>query len=266
MKITRKKLLEFINSRNKKTSLIINIFTKYLYKFIIDIYENSKTPKQFQKKLYEIPSWSHNEIDKEFIKFLKITLKQYNLIEDDLNELLKDIFILNIQILSKSNIDIEIKLTTFWYKLLKYTGKYFYENPTELEINEKENIKYIVKIIQNLIQKYIPIKDIFNIKKTHKIEYNFENVENDENINNIENENIENENIENDGKDDKSDSLKYINSEQFENEYYNPNNNININIIDENDDNLEKVIELPKKQQKNKKKLETIEIDEEFFK
>jgi hypothetical protein len=69
MKITRKKLLEFINSRNKKTSLIINIFTKYLYKFIIDIYENSKHLNNFKKNYMKFHLGHIMKLTKNLLNF-----------------------------------------------------------------------------------------------------------------------------------------------------------------------------------------------------
>ena len=253
MKITKKILEEYIQLRDEKTTLLINIFVKWLYSTIIDIYVSTKTPRQFQEKLFEIPSWSSKTIDKEYKKFLKMTFKKFNLIEDQISNILQEIFVLNIKILSKSDMEIDIpKLTVFWYKLLKYTGKYFYEHPVNLEINERPNIRYISKLVQDTIIKYIPIKDIFNIKKIAKIEYNFDNFDNFDNSNdngNNDNNNITlnikkrhtlSENQESDH-DSRSDSLRYISSEQFENEYYNPD--IKNNRVD---DNEEKHIDLRK--------------------
>jgi hypothetical protein len=219
MKITRTNLKEFISTRDTKTTLLINIFTKWLYHYIVSLYEDSKTPRQFQKKLFNIPSWSSHKKDKEFKQFLKMTFKKFNLIEDQLYDTLQEIFVLNVKILSKSDLEIDVpKLPNFWFKLLKYTGKYFYEHPTNLEINEKINIKYITKLVQDTILKYIPIKDIFNITKVAKFEYNFD--ENDTHNSNL----IFNQqnHIQSEVLSEKSSSLKYISSEQFLNEYYNP--------------------------------------------
>lgn len=220
MKITKANLKEFIATRDTKTTLLINIFTKWLYHFIVDLYEDSKTARQFQKKLFDIPSWSSHKKDKEFKQFLKMTFKKFNLIEDQLYDILQEIFVLNVKILSKSDLEIDIpKLPTFWFKLLKYTGKYFYEHPTDLEVNEKINIKYITKLVQDTILKYIPIKDLFNITKVAKFEYNFDEInthDSNEFLKHIQNK------IQSDHVNESSSSLKYISSEQFLNEYYNP--------------------------------------------
>ena len=177
MKITKSNLKEYISTRNTKTTLLINIFTKWLYNFIVDLYEDSTTTREFQKKLFNIPSWSSHTQDKEFKKFLKMTFKKFNLIEDQLSDIFQEILILNVKILAKTDMEIEIPhFNKFWYKLLKYTGKYFYEHPKDLEINEKTNIKYITKLVQDTILKYIPIKDLFDIKKVEKFEYNFDEV------------------------------------------------------------------------------------------
>jgi hypothetical protein len=219
MKITKANLKEFISTRDTKTTLLINIFTKWLYHYIVSLYEESKTAREFQKKLFKIPSWSNHTKEREFKQFLKMTFKKFNLIEDQLYDTLQEVFVLNVKILSKSDLEIDIpKLPTFWFKLLKYTGKYFYEHPTDLEVNEKINIKYITKLVQDTILKYIPIKDLFNITKVDKFEYNFD--ENDTHNSNL----ILNQQnqIQSDHVSEKSSSLKYISSEQFLNEYYNP--------------------------------------------
>lgn len=245
MKITKSNLKEYILSRNTKTTLLINIFTKWLYHFIIDLYEDSKTIRGFQKKLYDIPSWSSHSKDKEFKKFLKITFKKFNLIEDQLYDLLQDILILNVKIFTKTDIEINLpNFNKFWYKLLKYTGKYFYEHPKDLEINEKTNIKYITKLVQDTILKYIPIKDLFDIKKVDTFEYNFDDI----NINhtNHTNHTIDNNHIHNKKQienDESSGSLKYISSEQFKNEYYNPD------IRNQKSENNDKEIQLLKVKQ-----------------
>ena len=221
MKITKSKLKEFITTRDTKTTLLINIFTKWLYHKVIDLYEESKTTRYFQKTLFEIPTWSIHKKDKEFKKLLKMSFKKFNLVEDQLYDTLQEIFVLNVKILSKSDMEIEIpKLQTFWFKVLKYTGKYFYEHPTDLEINEKTNIRYITKLIQDTILKYIPIKDIFNITKVDKFEYNFDQI-NTHDSNLILNQQNKTQ-IKSEVDDIKSSSLKYISSEQFLNEYYNP--------------------------------------------
>lgn len=237
MKITKANLKEFIATRDIKTTLLINIFTKWLYHYIVSLYEESKTPREFQKKLYKIPSWASHKKDKEFKQFLKMTFKKFNLIEDQLYDILQEIFVLNVKILSKTDLEIDVpKLPNFWFKLLKYTGKYFYEHPTDLEVNEKINIKYITKLVQDTILKYIPIKDLFNITAVEKFEYNFDEIKSRDSNEFFLNREIQSEKQFNE--DQKSSSLKYISSEQFLNEYYNPD------LLQNKSENNDKEIQL----------------------
>lgn len=258
MKITKKYLKELSEKKNKQTNLLIGIFIKYNYSFIISYYTKSKNAKDFQKSLYGVPSWSNNHKHTEFKDFLKQTFIKYKLQQDEIEDILKDILILNTQILSKSDIPIDIpKLETFWYKLLKQTGKYFYEHPTDLEENERKNIKHISKLVEILLQKYIPITDIFNIKKTPKIEYDFKESENSSpGVIQKQSQKISNNKSENTS----TNSLKYISSEQFENEYYNP--------IDTKKDasSEDKHINIVIKKKGNKGKTVASEIEEYFFK
>lgn len=256
MKITKRHLKELSEKKNKQTNLLIGIFTKYNYSFIISYYTKSKNARDFQKSLYGVPSWSNNRTYTEFKDFLKQTYIKYKLQQDEIEDILKDILILNTQILSKSDIQIDIpKLETFWYKLLKQTGKYFYEHPTNLEENERKNIKHISKLVEILLQKYIPITDIFNIKKTPKIEYDFKESENSSPMITQK----ESQKISNKSENTSTNSLKYISSEQFENEYYNPIDTKK--DVSSEDKHINIVIK-----KKGKGKPVASEIDEFFFK
>jgi len=219
-----------VKQKNIFQSNIINIFTKYSIKFIIRIYENADSLKDFQKKLYKIPNWDFDKKDKEYKVFLKYVLKKFDQTEYNLTDTLEHIYICYIRIMSSlfNHIDIKIPiLKDFWYKVVKKIGKLFYENPKL--IKESLNYTIIKNTVEHVLQKYIPIKDIINSKKDVDVEplyYNFsENMsENSENIEqfNINNVNLDIYNLSSNGEDNDSNynNLKYISSEQFENDYY----------------------------------------------
>jgi hypothetical protein len=232
-----------VRQKNLYEAKLISIFTKYSIKFIVNIYENTDNLKQFQKKLYKIPNWEFDKKDKEYKLFLKYILKKYDETEKNLTDTLENIYTFYIKIMSSVFISVDIKipkLIDFWHKILKKVGKIFYENPTL--IKEEFDHTIIKNIIKNTLQTYIPIKEIIHSKKEFEVEplyYNFSENESDHSYHSESSENQKN--LLNDLKDltsdDESDSnkLKYISSEQFENDYHHSEDtseNINVDDID----------------------------------
>lgn len=230
-----------IELRNKLVSKFVSLLSNYYYIFIIDLYKyNNEIILNFQKDLYKIPNWSDNHIkykykdfNKDFNKEFNKEFKEFNIefnIEYNNNnssftELLEKIIILNVSILSNNNYDTDIKIPEFrffWYKTLKHIGKFFYQDAKLKNIRNYKNSdsKKIYKnniesIIENIINTYIPLKDLINTNPNEKITYDFKNntptIHISNNISNDISHNISNDN-----------SIKYIDSEEFENEYYHP--------------------------------------------
>jgi hypothetical protein len=224
----KESIKSLIDSKKEYTSKLVSILKKCLYKFIIDIFLDVKTEKQnlleFQKRLYSIPSWSSNRKQKEYKYCLKYLSKKHQLSENELSQLLEKVLVLHIKTLSSQTSQLEIQLPTlkeFWYLCLKLTGKYFYEHPkdmrnlTDLETTHSKLLENVIHICLN---KYLPITKMFNEDSDSKLKYNFNNV-------------IEDTNTEEEGRVTQDNqettvhsenSLRYISSEQFENEYYQP--------------------------------------------
>lgn len=234
-----------IRQKSIYESKLINIFTKYSIKFIIRIYETADNLREFQKKLYKIPNWSFDKKDTEYKVFLKYISKKFDESERNLNDALENTYICYIKIMSSVFNYIDIKIPTlndFWYKVVKKIGKLFYENPRLIK-DEYDYIK-IRNTIEFILHKYIPIKDIINLPKESEIKplyYSFSDNESDINkeleYNNkqtIIKKNIDVNDISSE-EESEYNKLKYIPSDQFENEYYHSeeiSENINLDEID----------------------------------
>lgn len=172
------KIEELVSKKTTLIDMIKDVMSRYLLNKIYDLYEDcDENNYEFQKKLYEIPNWSDKKLDKEFYRFLKYTYKKRKIDEAELNSMLGDIIFLNIKILTKSPIEINAPdIKTFWYKLVKLTGKYFYNKVKDrLLIDQEADELFIENLIEIFFQKYIPLNDIINDNTdVEKVNYNFD--------------------------------------------------------------------------------------------
>lgn len=280
-----------ILSKTEYESKLNMILKKYFIKYFKELYDEIKISKskdfnfsiykEFQKKLYNIPSWSSDKLTREYGYFTKYVSKKYDLSHNELSKILDIIYTLNIKIMTPlfnypiNNIP---KFKDFWYKCIKKFGKFYYENPKLIKDND--TINYLNDTVKNVIQNFIPIKDIINSEKQHLEKYDFENEPFSEKTkdNSFSKElsnskaklEIELENTE------LSDQLNHAATSDFENEYYNSEAEPEVKEkqLVEEEEEKEKQIELPKylfnkkknyfnyKLSKMKKKNE---MDENFF-
>jgi hypothetical protein len=268
---------DLIITRDKYHQQLVDIFKKYYIKFIKRLYDTSL--REFQKKLLKCADWSDDKLDKEYEKFLKFVSNNYDLNEEELTKILHIVHGLNIKIITAICEDIEInapKLIKFWYKCLKRVCKYFYEHPKTI-LSETDFKRCKIQIEESInwcLQKFIPLKEIMNAKrKKNSDKYNFNNgLDDTESLVHSRDKNSPSKkSIKEDTKfkvtlesDSNIDGLRYISSEEFENEYYISDKEIS--NIDDKEISHEKHIKVPihklKKQSLNKKKSL---IDEQFF-
>lgn len=308
-------IIETVKNKTDLENQLFNIISKYAYKYIYRIYnkqieENGISKSlyvDFQLKLLKIAEWSDSIIEKEYNKFLKWCKKKHNFKESNINKLLENIIILYTKALvNKSNIYIESilenyefpKFNVFYYKYLKKVARFFYENPKLINdgipshtkknmislINDNLPMKQIINIIEysnkdKLCKESKQISDI--ITETDSLDHNVDCNESIFTNYKIKNKNTE---IKKNLIVNKSDSisehstlsLKYVSSEDFQNEYFNENEcNLQENkltdkfekLSDKDGDNIVKHINVPKYKKTpffyNKKKIN--EINENFF-
>lgn len=268
---------DLIMTRDKYQQQLFDIFKKYYMKFIKRLYD--KSLREFQKKLLKCADWSDDKLDKEYEKFLKFVSNNYDLNEEELTKILHIVHGLNIKIITAICEDLEInapKLIKFWYKCLKRVCKYFYEHPKTL-LSETDFKRCKIQIEESInwcLQKFIPLKEIMNAKsRKHSDKYNFNNGVDDteSRIHSRDTKSISKNSIK-DTKfkvtlesDSNMDGLRYISSEEFENEYYISDKEMK--DIDDKEVSDEKQIKVPVNKLKkhlvsNKKKSV---LDEQFF-
>lgn len=273
----KEQIQDLIETKKDYQKKLTEVFRKYYMRFIEKMYE--KSLREFQEKLFRIPDWSSDRIEKEYNKFLKFIEDKYDLSEDDFTKTLHIVYGLNIKIMTSICTDLEVnapKLIKFWYKCLKRVAKYYYEHPkVMLSDNDFRKTKIqIEECINYTLQKFIPLKEIIHSnKKPPQDTYNFDNGLGDteeSQINKYHNDNSEKQLEVNLESETDSNGLKYLSSNEFENEYY---------ISDEDkvkEKSEEKHIKLPKYLFPNKKqnyknaKLKggqkgKNELDENFF-
>ena len=218
------KIQTLIDSKDEATNRLIDVFRYGLYKFITDAFQDNKHEKQpileFQRKLFSVPSWSSKRKHKEFKSFLKGVDKRKRLSADDFQKLLENVVVLHVRTLSGHQSEFKIpNLENFWYKCLKLASKYFYEHPRELRQSDTTaHGQALDNTLRKVLYKHIPMNQLFKEDNAQaRLRYNFDNdslryPEKDENSH------------QNFGNGDDSihsdNSLRYISSEQFENEYY----------------------------------------------
>lgn len=281
-------IINLIDKKNKKERELANILSKYLYKYIkhifnkIDDEQSSKSLyPDFQKRLLSISMWSSNTIDKEYLKFLKWCNKKYNVKQNEMEDLFKQYINLTIQIITKTPLnsyDIPSDLKNLYYKSLKKIARLYYENPKS--IKEECDINDLKTIILNKMTSFIPMKDILDIletvenQKDSNVSYNFnENSKSEKSgisITGKEKLIIKKDNTNNSiSTNRKSNSLRYISSDEFQNEYYNSDDDKQNNNIDKKQEpDLENIkhIKIPKmKKLQLQYNTKIDEVKENFF-
>jgi hypothetical protein len=278
----REKVQDLIETKREYQKKLVEVFKKYFLKFIEKLFD--KSLREFQEKLLKIPSWSEEKLDKEYKKFLKFVNDKYELSEDDLTKTLHIVYGLNIKIMTSICDELEVKapkLIKFWYKCLKRVGKYYYEHPKVMlsESDFKKTKIQMEECIHNTLQQFIPLKEIINSKqKEPQDKYNFDNGlgDTDESSKPCKKDSENKLEITLESQSNSND-LKYISSDEFDNEYYISDKEGDNDVKQEKDKNKseEKHIKLPKylfpnrKNYKNAKLLKTQqnknELDEHFF-
>lgn len=279
----KEQIQDLIETKKNYQTKLIEVLKKYYMKFMERTYE--KSLREFQEKLFKIPIWSNEKLDKEYNKFLKFIDDKYDLDEDEFTKILHIVYGLNIKIMTSICNNLEInapKLKKFWYKCLKRVAKYYYEHP-KVMLSDNDFRKTKIQIeegINNILQKFIPLKEIINANKNlPQDKYNFDDGlgDTDNSIDNHPNNhqnNTSNNHLEVTLESEtQSNGLKYLSSEDFDNEYYVSDNEENVKKSNEKSE--EKHIKLPKylfPNKKNnyknlKKNTQQVknELDENFF-
>jgi hypothetical protein len=193
---------EDIEENRRLKFKIHTIIVKFGYKYIVKLFQKelsrheskSNKPKlytDFQRSLLKIPKWSEKTLQKQYNKFTKWLIRQTDLQERDLQNILTKIIKFSTQIiLNKSDAYIDAllqdynfpTLKDYYYRCLKRIARRIYENPKELlDINKSE----LIDDLENILQKVLPSTEIKTILEfvdeqndkidNIKIQYDFDN-------------------------------------------------------------------------------------------
>jgi len=167
--------IELISKKTEATDAFKAALTRYLINFMHNLFNEHKL-SEFQKKLFDIPVWSERKSDKEFKRFLKYIYKKKRLTEQELNELIMTILHSSVKLMTESPIEItECDIRSLWYKLLKLTGKFFYDKiKTQKEVFDYSDNEKIDQFIEMTLEKCIPLQTILDTPlEIEAVKYNF---------------------------------------------------------------------------------------------
>lgn len=292
------------NLEDKLYTIVYKYQIKYIYYLFEKQYDDNKQSRQFknlyskfQKRLLRIAEWSNSDeiLDKEYNKFLQWCKKKYDLSENELQQILTTIIKLFVKIMiNKSNIIVDgileqhtfPKFKHFFYKCLKNISRKYYENPKMItmvknEIDDKMSKYDLLKIIKNVVYKYLPIQEMISLFEYKELIEEPDNVEQNiiEYDFNISSDSISSESnkpqqlvIE---KQLSECSLKYVSSNDFEKEYCKSESESKQSIKkshgsqnDDDENNLVKYVNVPKNKPLRPfyyKKKKINELNESFF-
>lgn len=162
---------DLIEQKNKLEDKFKTILTEFLYKYIIKIYKTlpDKRLKTFQKTLLYVPEWSESKREKVYEKFLGY-LKNKSINDFDFEYILENIISLNIKIILIFSDNYKNEFVTipepsdFLFRCIKYTAKAYYDCPSQIEEPTSSQKLMIKEIIEWNIQKFIPLKKIFDYR------------------------------------------------------------------------------------------------------
>ena len=209
-------IFKMIKKKEMYIKIIDELISIYMSKYFEQL--NKKYPIEFKHKLLNIRNWTDTRVEKEFGSFIKWCKIKKHIDESFFKKVLERIVSLSTSIIVNKEFTISksISVIRFFYKCIKQYAKKYYN---EIDLPNS--------IVESILEHYTPYKDTFklleyeNDNENEKYQYTFEKVES----NNFDE--IENEREDTTGH-FKSDSLQYLSSDNFEHEYYNSDNNINV--------------------------------------
>ena len=226
-----------VKSKEESEKIVTNTLQEYIGKYMRKVYktivdEDSKSSvrcfKEFQKVLLTMARWSDLKVTREYGKYVK-WCKNNGYIEELVQMQFDNIITLSSQIMLykfNSNLTYEsFSLKVLFYKCLKRIARHYYELPkTVHKSKESQSEKDIlVSYIMTNINSFIPLDKIFEImqeEEENEMSYDFNKSISENNIETLKKNRfiVEKESTR---------SLRYLSSDDFNNEYYNSDNSDN---------------------------------------
>lgn len=234
---------------------LIQYSLTYLTKYLKRMYEyipRKASFRVFQEELLKIAGWSNSTREKEFQKYCKWINKKYGVSEEALEQMLNTCVTLTIELIIPKRNEFERVLSTFafptlesfYFKCIKKIARHLYENPKEIVLDNAEISNNLKTSLQHIIQEFVPLQMLVDkLNDTESeciIEYDFEKSNSSLSLGK-QNDSIVVEKLSEGDK-----TLKYISSDEFQNEYYMSDEEQKQNI-DAGEDSQVKHVTIPKK-------------------
>lgn len=232
---------ELHSKKNNSEKIVTHIFTRWCDKVMYKMFEESVDSKSFQRKLLDIAKWRDNDITYSYRKFRKWLKKRgpkkiYS--ERELEKVFAEYIVSSLKCLCDNTKIVETVLTErslptiddIYYKCIRRIARHLYDHPKLLKDKSSDDVySELFKITKTLLLKFIPFKRLLEEMELHKREnedklhsYNFDK------IGNSEGEDHHRHTILSRNSSTTQNTLRYFSSDEFENDYYNPNDDADI--------------------------------------
>lgn len=226
---------ELNRKKNDNEKILTHVFTRWCDKLTYKMFEESVDSKSFQRKLLDIAKWRDDDIAYSYRKFRKWLKKRgpkkvYS--ERDLEKVFAEYIVSSLKCLCENEMIVKTVLAErslptideIYYKCIRRIARHLYEHPKMFKDGSFDDVyNELFKLTKTLLIKFIPFKRILEemelYKRTNEDNlhpYDFGNMKHTDNTT---------ENRE--SKASKSsltthNTLRYFSSDEFENDYYNP--------------------------------------------
>lgn len=227
---------ELHSKKNDSEKIVTHIFTRWCDKVMYKMFEESVDSKSFQRKLLDIAKWRDDDITYSYRKFRKWLKKRgpkkiYS--ERELEKVLAEYIVASLKCLCDNKQIVETVLTErslptiddIYYKCIRRTARHLYDHPKLIKDKSSEDVyKELFKITKTLLIKFIPFKRLLEEMELHKREnedklhsYNFDKIGNTEGEDHLRNTTLSKTSS------STQHTLRYFSSDEFENDYFDPN-------------------------------------------
>jgi hypothetical protein len=230
--------------KNEAENILTHIFTRWCDKMTYRMFEESADTKSFQHKLLDVAKWRDDDIMYSYKKFLKWLRKRepkkvYK--ERQLEKFFAEYIVCSLKCICDNEMIVKNVLTEkslpsiddIYYKCIRRISRHLYDNPKLFKEKSLDDIyQDLFKIIKTLLIKFVPLKRLLEEMELYKAvnegnvhAYSFKEGVGD---NKTEDKVQSSSKATTFGSGSCSNStinmLRYMPSEEFVNDYYNPDN------------------------------------------
>lgn len=227
---------ELHRKKNDNEKVLTHIFTRWCDKVTYKMFEESVDSKSFQRKLLDIAKWRDDDIAYSYRKFRKWLKKRgpkkiYS--ERELEKVFAEYIVSSLKCLCENEMIVKTVLTErslptideIYYKCIRRIARHLYEHTKMFKGGSFDDVyNELFKLTKTLLIKFIPFKRLLEEMDLYKRAnednlhpYDFGNMKHTDNT-------TENGESKSTSKNSGAthNSLRYFSSDEFQNDYYNP--------------------------------------------